>query len=232
MHLTLTIALSIIGGFLVNLTVDTLPNRVSVQQAYGAQWRALRCALQRSAAESCEGVFSRRTVVTYLAAILFGLLAYIRYGFTIETGIVAVYALYLLAIAIVDLEHRKVLNRMLVWAMPVVAAVILIVGMPPISSAVMGAAIGLGVFILAAIVKPGGMGMGDVKLAALIGLATGVSGVAIALTVGVISGGLVGFVLLVHTKNRKTTMAYAPYLAFGAWIALYFGAEIINLYVA
>jgi len=76
------------------------------------------------------------------------------------------------------------------------------------------------------------MGMGDVKLAGLIGLATGVGGVAIALVIGVISGGVAGFVMILRKRSRKATMAYAPYLAFGAWVTLYFGAEIIRFYTA
>ncbi len=68
--------------------------------------------------------------------------------------------------------------------------------------------------------------MGDVKLAGLIGLTTGLDGVILAMTVGILAGGLAALALLASRRfDRKATMAYAPYLALGAWVALYFGAD-------
>ena len=84
-----------------------------------------------------------------------------------------------------------------------------------------------------ALARPGGMGMGDVKLAGLIGLMTGLDGVILAMTVGILAGGLAALALLASRRfDRKATMAYAPYLALGAWVALYFGADLWRAYLA
>ena len=71
------------------------------------------------------------------------------------------------------------------------------------------------------------MGMGDVKLAGVIGLATGFNGVIGALLIGILAGGLAAAVILIRKRTaRGQTIAYAPYLVLGAWAALYYGTAI------
>lgn len=222
----------------MNVAADALPHRTPFVQAWRGPLVALSCAVRlrphraETGANSAENTFCHRkyvlrTVLTWLVAVALGLLAYTRIDTPQGAGIVALYAWYLLAVAIIDLEHRRVLNRMLVAALPVVLLVILTTGMPGFLNAIYGAAIGFGVFLLAALLKPGGMGMGDVKLAGLIGLATGVAGVSLSIVVGIIAGGVVALALLVYRRfDRRTTYAYAPYLVLGAWIALYSGADL------
>ena len=167
-------------------------------------------------------------MLSYVLAFAIGYIAYLRVGISLEAVVMTIYAWFLLAVAIIDLEHRLVLNRMLIGALPVVAAVILLLGMPSPAKALLGGLIGFGVFLLLALLRPGGMGMGDVKLAGLIGLAIGVTGVAISLVVGIVAAGVAGAVLMVlHRFDRRASMAYAPYLALGAWIAMYYLAPAI-----
>ncbi|MCI0553461.1 MAG: A24 family peptidase, partial [Anaerolineae bacterium] len=91
-------------------------------------------------------------------------------------------------------------------------------------SALSGAAAGFGLLLAIALLARGGMGMGDVKLAALIGLTTGLSGVLFALYIGVLVGGIAGVVMLIKSRFRRgQTMAYAPYLVIGAWVVLLIG---------
>lgn len=225
--------LSITAGWLVNLAADALPDRKSFATALHKQIEGVRCIAGRNRTGDCLRSYTLRLTMTWVLSVGLGLLAYSRFGFTMEAGVVALYAWYFLAIAVIDIERRRVLNRMLLAALPIVAAIIAFTGIPTFSSALMGAAIGFGVFFVTALVRPGGMGMGDVKLAGLIGLATGVAGVVISLIVGILVGGLAGFVVLVRQRmDRRATMAYAPYLAVGAWIALYFGSDIVSKYLA
>jgi leader peptidase (prepilin peptidase)/N-methyltransferase len=145
-------------------------------------------------------------------------------GWSVQAAILALYAWFFLAVAVIDLEHRRVLNRMLAPALPVMLGVSLWLGAPTPVSALLGAGAGFGFFLLVARLRRGGMGMGDVKLAGLIGLATGLSGVLVALVVGIFAGGLAALVLLGVTRfDRRATMAYAPYLVMGAWTALFWG---------
>jgi leader peptidase (prepilin peptidase)/N-methyltransferase len=139
------------------------------------------------------------------------------------------FAWYLLVVLVIDLEHRLVLDVMTV---PAAAAALLISFLPggttPLS-ALVGGAVGLGMFLLIALggrlIKRGGaMGAGDVKLAGVIGLMTGFPAVLSALVLGILLGGVGALVLLVTRRaGRRGYMAYAPYLAAGALVVLWWG---------
>jgi leader peptidase (prepilin peptidase)/N-methyltransferase len=89
-----------------------------------------------------------------------------------------------------------------------------------------------GFFLLAALAYPRGMGMGDVKLAALLGLYLG-SSVAPALLAAMLSGTLVGGAIIARkgvAEGRKTAVPFGPFLALGALVGLFAGPEIVDWY--
>jgi leader peptidase (prepilin peptidase)/N-methyltransferase len=97
---------------------------------------------------------------------------------------------------------------------------------------VAGAAAG-GFLLLAALAYPGGMGMGDVKLAAVMGLLLG-SAVAPAILIALLSGVLVGAVVIARKgagEGRKTAIPFGPFLAFGALGGVFAGHDIVQFYV-
>jgi leader peptidase (prepilin peptidase)/N-methyltransferase len=228
----IVIGLSFLAGWAVNVMADALP----AAQPPAGSWRQPLDAvsrLLRGGALPGDRMHAWRTLLVWGAALIAGWLAFRRFGMSAEALVVAVYAWFFLAVAVIDLEHRRVLNRMLLAALPFALAASLLLHNPPPLSAVAGTALGFGVFLLLALVRPGGMGMGDVKLAGLIGLMTGLDGVILAMTVGILAGGLAALALLASRRfDRKATMAYAPYLALGAWVALYFGADLWRAYLA
>lgn len=141
------------------------------------------------------------------------------------------FALFLL-ILVVDLEHRRVLN-VVVYPMACVGLLLAFVR-PEISlaSAVIGALLGFASFFLLFLLRPGGLGAGDVKLAGLIGLLVGVPGVVVALITAIGLGGLgAAFLLVFRRVGLRGTMAYAPYLSLGAMVALLYGPTIIAWYL-
>jgi leader peptidase (prepilin peptidase)/N-methyltransferase len=98
--------------------------------------------------------------------------------------------------------------------------------------AALGGAIGFGIFLLIAIVSRGGMGWGDVKLAALIGLATGFPLVILAVIMAAILGGIVAVALVIAGKRkRRETIPFGPFLAAAAMITLLWGSNILNWYL-
>lgn len=137
--------------------------------------------------------------------------------------LVWLYAAYLLVVAVIDFEHRRVLNVMLVPGAVGALLGSFIPGAPGPISALLGGAIGFGVFLVIFILGRGSMGAGDVKLAGVIGLMTGMPAVAAALAVGIVLGGLAAIVLIVSRRGGRTSlMAYGPYLALGALLVLWF----------
>ena len=103
---------------------------------------------------------------------------------------------------------------------------------PGIASAALGGAIGFAIFLLITLVSRGGMGWGDVKLAALIGLATGFPLVFLAIIMGAILGGIIAVALLIAKKrNRRQTIPFGPFLALAAMVTLLWGSNILNWYL-
>jgi len=95
-----------------------------------------------------------------------------------------------------------------------------------------GGATGFIIFLLVVLISRGSMGMGDVKLAALIGLMTGFPLVVVSLFIAILTGGLVAIILLVtRLKKRKDPVPFGPFLCLGALIALVWGKDIVMWYL-
>jgi len=95
-----------------------------------------------------------------------------------------------------------------------------------------GAAAG-GFLLLAALARPGGMGMGDVKLAGMLGLFLGRE-VAVALLVALVVGTLVGIVVMARrgvAEGRRTAIPFGPFLALGGVVAVLAGSPIVEWYL-
>ena len=127
------------------------------------------------------------------------------------------YAWFLLTVLVIDLEHRRVLNVMVAPAAVVALAASFLPGSPAPLDALLGGAGAFAAFFLIALLGRGAMGMGDVKLAGVIGLMTGYPLVVPSLLAGIVLGGLAAAVMLITRRaTRKTAIAYAPYLCVGA----------------
>jgi leader peptidase (prepilin peptidase)/N-methyltransferase len=140
----------------------------------------------------------------------------------------------LVPVALIDLEHRIIPNRLLV-PFAVVAVAILAIGEPSElpEHLIAGAAAG-GFFLLAALAYPRGMGMGDVKLAAVMGLYLG-RAVAPALLAALIFGTVVGLVVIARVgaaAGRKTAVPFGPFLALGGLVGLFAGPAIVDWYLS
>jgi leader peptidase (prepilin peptidase)/N-methyltransferase len=138
-----------------------------------------------------------------------------------------------IAIAAIDLDHRIIPNA-LVYPAAVFAPIALALidpGLLP-EHLIAGAA-AFAFFLLVALAYPAGMGMGDVKLAGVMGLYLGLS-VVPALLVAFTAGSVVGIALLVRhgSKARKQALPFGPFLALGGIVGLVAGPALIALYSA
>lgn len=159
-------------------------------------------------------------VAASAAAVLLAGAALARFGVTANGIAWAAAELLLVFLAAFDIATRRVPNRV---TAPAAFAVILLrvvfVHSALVEMFVAGAA-AFAVFLLLAVFARGGLGMGDVKLAGLLGLLLGTA-VVPALFLGVIAGGVASAaVLLTHRGERGRTIAYAPYLCFGGAMAI------------
>lgn len=160
------------------------------------------------------------------------LLLWNHYGFSIELPLAMLFACLFMVIVVIDIEHHLILNRVVY---PAIAFAFLVPILTPgygIISAGIGGATGAGILLPLALLFPSGMGMGDVKLAALIGLLVGFPQVFIALLIGFILGGAVaGGLLLAGLKGRKDPIPLAPFLTAGLITTMLYGEEILRFYL-
>ena len=173
----------------------------------------------------------RLPIVEGMTGILFTFL-YWKFGLGLELGISLVYACLLIIIFVIDLENQLVLDKVIYPAMALALAFSFFWPGLGVISALEGGALGLVVIALIVLIYPPGMGWGDVKMAALVGLMTGFPLVIIALLLSVITGGLVGAILLAFKiKRRKDPIPFAPFLATSAMVTLLWGQEIYQWYL-
>ncbi|TMK78606.1 MAG: prepilin peptidase [Actinobacteria bacterium] len=154
----------------------------------------------------------------------------LAFGLTLHAAIAAFFCCVLVAISAVDLKHRIVPDRIVLPA-TVVVLVAQTVREPSLEWPL--AAFGASLFLfLAVLAYPAGMGMGDVKLALLMGAALGKL-VTVALMVGMFSALVPGLYLLARHGQaaRKMAIPFAPFLAFGSIVTLFAGNSIFDAYV-
>jgi leader peptidase (prepilin peptidase)/N-methyltransferase len=156
--------------------------------------------------------------------------AAVKFGLSWDFAIATVFLAALVTVSATDIERRIIPNRIVVPAAVVVLAAKTVVH-PSVEWAVAGLAAGA-FLLVAALAYPGGMGMGDVKLALLLGFALGRS-VAVGLLLGFVAALVPSAVLLARhgSAARKMAIPLGPFLAFGGVVALFAGHAILHWYL-
>ncbi len=152
--------------------------------------------------------------------------------------LLAPFSALLVALSVIDLRHYRIPNVLVYPAVLISAAFIVVAdlagGHLDALRGLLGfLAYGVGLLVVA-LIAPRGMGMGDVKLAGLIGLVLGSIGlglVAVAAGAGILLGGVGAIVALLFGASRKTRVPYGPFMAAGALIAVFFGSAIADAYL-
>jgi leader peptidase (prepilin peptidase)/N-methyltransferase len=150
-------------------------------------------------------------------------------------GIALGVALILIVVpaALIDLEYRIIPNKL--TGLGAVLALVIGLALDPAGEPerLIAAAAAGGFLLLAALAYPGGMGMGDVKLAAVMGLFLGRT-VGPAILIALLAGVLVGGTVIARKgarEGRKTAVPFGPFLALGALTAVFAGQSIVEAYV-
>ena len=152
--------------------------------------------------------------------------------------LMAPFSALLVAISVIDIRTKKIPNRIVYPALLLSAGYLVVARVADADVDLVRSVLGFlvlgGGFFLVAFVVPKGMGMGDVKLAALIGLVLGSQGLAlvgVAAGAGILLGGVGAVVALVGGASRKQAIPFGPFLAGGALVAVFLGSEIASRYL-
>jgi leader peptidase (prepilin peptidase) / N-methyltransferase len=182
--------------------------------------RCRHCAERISPVYPLVEALTAALAVSCVAA--FGLTAYAALAF----GFCAV----LVTLSVIDLQHRIVPNRIVLPAAAIVLAAHTLIDSSPAWA--LGALGGAGFLFAAALAYPKGLGMGDVKLALLLGAMLGAS-VAVALFLGFVASLVPAVVLFARhgVAARKMAVPLVPFLSLGALVALFFGDRLLDGYL-
>ncbi|HXS34597.1 MAG TPA: prepilin peptidase [Solirubrobacterales bacterium] len=242
-------ALALIGGLLAGSFVTVVAHRVPRGESIvGPRSRCPGCGTQiaaydnipvlswlllRGRARCCGASISARYPLTELCLGLFyALTVVVLWGDPGEIALGLVFVTMLTAITLTDLERRTIPNKILIAAVALAIPIAAITDPNSLPERALAAAGAGGLLFLAALAYPRGMGMGDVKLAAVMGLFLGRS-VAPAILVALLAGSLAGLAMIARhgSSARKRAIPFGPFLALGGVVALLAGNELVDWYL-
>ncbi|MHB1296736.1 MAG: prepilin peptidase [Anaerolineae bacterium] len=258
-----------VGSFL-NVVIDRMPAKQSLMRppshcdACGRRLSALDLIpvfsylALRGRCRACGARIPWRVpLVETLTALVFAAL-WLVHGPGLRLAIDTIFACILLAVLFIDLEHKRVLNAMIVPAIVLAVLTIPLQMLYPPSfghygsvwlmlggsassisptvaamlSQLLGGVVAFGIFLVIWLIAPQGMGAGDVKLAAFAGVIVAFSGAIMAVLGSFVLGGVVAAVLLISGKaGRKTAIAFAPFLVITTFGAMLYGDQLLRWYL-
>lgn len=195
--------------------------------------------LLRGRCRHCQEAISvRYPLVEAAMAAVFAAVAW-RVGLDWALPAFLLFAWMLVVVAVIDARTRRIPNRLTYPLTPALLVLFVLAGLLAGSPqtalrALLGGLAAFGALLALALISPRGMGMGDVKLGASIGIALGYVGwghVVLGLATGFFLGGVIAVALIVlRVRGRRDHIPFGPYLAAGALATLLTGSEIIAAY--
>lgn len=242
-------AFASLGGLLAGSFITVVAHRVPQGEsivgprsrcpACGAQIAAydnvpvLSWLLLRGRARCCGAAISARYPLTELAlAALYALTVVVLWGDPGEIALGLIFVTMLFAVTLTDLERRVIPNKILAVGSLLGLVVVAIYDPGSIPERIAGAAAAGGLLFAAALAYPRGMGLGDVKLAAAMGIFLG-RDVGPAIFVALVAGSLVGLAMIARhgAAARKQAIPFGPFLALGGVVGLWAGEPLIDWYL-
>ena len=192
-------------------------------------WLALRGRCRHCG----ERISVRYPLIEVGVGLLFALVAVVFYDEPAELALGLAFVATLAAITLTDLELRVIPNKVLIVSAIAGVAFAAALAAASLPERAIAAAAAGGLLFVVALAYPRGMGLGDVKLAAVMGLYLGRS-VAPALLIAFLAGSLFGLALIAAqgAAARKQAVPFGPFLALGGTIALFLGNQIVDWYLS
>ena len=188
----------------------------------------------RGRSRCCGEPISPRYPLTELAlAVLWTATVAVLWNDPVEIALGLVFVFTLLAVTLTDLERRVIPNKILLVA-AIAGVLIAAIGDPSsLPERLLAAIAAGGVLFLVVLAYPRGMGLGDVKLTALMGLYLG-RNVAPAVLVALLLGSIVGLAMIARhgAAARKQAIPFGPFLAIGGVVGLLAGDQLVDLYLS
>ena len=247
--MTLAAALAFLGGLVIGSFVTVVAHRIfRGESIVGPRSRCPGCGAQiaaydnvpvfswvllRGRARCCGAPISIRYPLAELGlGLAYAATVLVLWDEPGEVALGLVFVTMLLAVTLTDLEQRIIPNKILLVSALAGAVIAAVADPGDLPERAIAAAAAGGLLFLAALAYPKGMGLGDVKLAATMGLFLG-RNVAPALFVALLAGSIVGLAI-VATRGaaaRKQAIPFGPFLALGGFVGLLAGDQLVDWYL-
>lgn len=233
----------LIGSFL-NVCTYRLPRRESIVfpssscPSCGARIRPwdnlpiISWLFLRARCRDCQAPISwRYPLIEALNGVAYGVIVW-RYGVSIEAAVYGVFFSTLLVVTVIDLDHQIIPDRISIPGIPIAFVCAVWLGHITWLESLLGAAIPAALFLAIIVLSRGGMGLGDVKLIAMIGALLGWKLALLTILIGALAGSVVGIGLMVFQgKGRKTAVPFGPFLSLGAVVSIACGTPLMQWYL-
>jgi leader peptidase (prepilin peptidase)/N-methyltransferase len=232
-----------IGSFL-NVVIDRLPaNQSLVQPPSHCDHCQRRLSILelipifsyiflKGRCRTCQEKISPRILMVEIGTSLLFFLIWWRYGQSWQTVLYSLYGCSLILMGGIDFESQTIPNLLVFPSIGLALVMIPVfhLNMPWMMLA--GGLLGFGVLFLIAVLAPGAMGMGDVKLVIFLGLILGFPEIVLGLFLAFVIGGLIAGILLANKKiGKKDTIAFGPFLGLGGFFTLLYGTQILEWWI-
>lgn len=180
----------------------------------------------------CGAAIPRRVPLVELVTGLVFAYLWLRYGFSLQLLAYVVYAGIFITVFVIDLEQGIIPDRIVYPGMILALLFSIFVPGSGVVWSLVGGGVGFVIMFLPYLLSRGGMGGGDVKFGALMGLVVAFPSVLLGLFLAIAGGGMVAAALLaLRLRTRKEAIPFGPFLAGGAAVALLWGPDIMRWYL-
>ncbi len=179
----------------------------------------------------CKSSISPRyPVIEALTGVIF-VLSYLQFGFTLATFVAIILGSLCIVIAMIDIDTMEILDRFHIFILILAIVQILFISDLPIIDHIIGFfIISIPFYIIALLTN--GLGGGDIKLVAVSGLLLGYKAMLVAFFIAAVLGGSVAITLLLtKQQERKSLIAFGPYLCIGIFIGYLVGNQLFEWYL-
>lgn len=192
--------------------------------------------LLRGRCRHCGTAISWRYPLVEAATGALFLACLLRYGLAPQTLVAITFACLMLVLALIDYDHMLLPDRITLPGIAVGLATQLVAPLAGLVPAAIGALLGAGILLAVwglwwVVRREEGMGLGDVKMLALVGAFLGWQGVLVTLFCGALSGSVVGLALMRRgSVDMRSKLPFGVFLALGGLVALFFGDALVAWY--